>query len=111
MINFSFLLSSSGEISDWGKPSRTVTRLVPYRIKKIDQDLPEPVFKKERQTKDEKTIKMHNIPYTLDYIINCSMDEFNDILNDKKLNTQQLNLCREIRKRGKNKVLKCVKGI
>ena len=102
---------SGGEIGDWSNRARTVTRLVPYRIKKIDTDHVTSDTchvtngaKRERQTKDEKAIRLNNIPYTSDYIINCSMDDFNDILGNKKLNSTQLNLCREIRKRGKNKV-------
>ena len=101
---------SGGEIGDWASRARTVTRLVPYRIKKIDSDqvtsdTGDTGAKRERQTKDEKAIRLNNIPYTSDYIINCSMDDFNDILSNKKLNSTQLNLCREIRKRGKNKVM------
>ena len=33
------------------------------------------------------------------------MDEFNDLLSKRELTEEQLNLCRDIRRRGKNKVL------
>ena len=32
------------------------------------------------------------------------MDEFNDMLSKKELTEDQLNVCRDIRRRGKNKV-------
>ena len=101
----------SGGDDSFGK-LKTVTRLVPYRIKRIgsteSEESPPPtpkdVVKKERSCKDEKAAKDLKIPYTIEYIINCGMDDFGDILNDKTLNEEQLSLCREIRKRGKNKV-------
>ena len=93
----------------WGKAgAKTVTRLVPYRIKKIgdspDTTTESATAKRERPTRDEKAVAAQQIPYTVDYIIHCSMDQFNEILGNKSLDTEQLNLCRDIRKRGKNKV-------
>ena len=38
-------------------------------------------------------------------IVNLPMDEFNDLLSKRELTEEQLNLCRDIRRRGKNKVL------
>ena len=32
------------------------------------------------------------------------MDEFNDMLSKEELSEEQLNICRDIRRRGKNKV-------
>ena len=85
-----------------------MTRLVPYRIKKIgdspDTTTEPATAKRERPTRDEKAVAAQQIPYTVDYIIHCSMDQFNEILANKSLDTEQLNLCRDIRKRGKNKV-------
>ena len=37
-------------------------------------------------------------------IVNFPMDEFNDLLSKRELTEEQLNLCRDIRRRGKNKV-------
>ena len=34
------------------------------------------------------------------------MDEFNDLLSKNDLTEEQLNICRDIRRRGKNKVRK-----
>ena len=38
-------------------------------------------------------------------IVNLPMDEFNDLLSKRELTEEQLNLCRDIRRRGKNKVI------
>ena len=81
---------------------RTVTKLVPYRLTKIQK---ENKSEASRQlTRDERAVRDLNIPYSMHFIINCSMEEFNDILNNKSLYNKQVNLCRDIRKRGKNKV-------
>ena len=108
-------LLSGGEEAGWGPGGGvTVTRLVPYRIKKIPQDVSgeeKRAQRKERQTKDEKMAKYHNLPYTVDHIINCNMEEFTDILNNTELNNDQLNLCRDIRKRGKNKVKRSIHAL
>ena len=37
-------------------------------------------------------------------IVNPPMDEFNDMLSKEDLSEEQLNICRDIRRRGKNKV-------
>ena len=82
--------------------SRTVTKLVPYRIKKIE--CPNKDEESHCLTRDERAAKNLNIPFSVQYIINCSMEEFTDILNNKSLDNEQINLCRDIRRRGKNKV-------
>ena len=37
--------------------------------------------------------------------MNPPMDEFNDMLSKEDLTEEQLNICRDIRRRGKNKVV------
>ena len=37
-------------------------------------------------------------------LIGLPMDEFNDLLSKNELSDEQLNICRDIRRRGKNKV-------
>ena len=44
-------------------------------------------------------------------IVNLPMDEFNDLLSKRELTEEQLNLCRDIRRRGKNKVSRRRDGI
>ena len=44
------------------------------------------------------------LPITCADIINLPMDEFNDLLSKHELTEEQLTLCRDIRRRGKNKV-------
>jgi predicted DNA-binding ArsR family transcriptional regulator len=82
---------------------RAATKLVPYRIKKIGKE--NDTYQFPRLTRDEKPAKNLNIPYSVQFIITCSMEEFNDILNNKSLDNEQISLCRNIRRRGKNKVI------
>ena len=44
------------------------------------------------------------IPLTLRDIIETPMEEFNDLLSNKEITEEQINTCRDIRRRGKNKV-------
>ena len=94
------------EISDCNNLGHTqpriVTKLVPYRIKKIETEKEKE--ESRRFTRDERAAKNLNIPFSIQYIINCSMDEFTDILNNRSLDNEQINICRDIRRRGKNKV-------
>ena len=94
------------EISDFTNIGHTqpriVTKLVPFRIKKIETEKEKE--ESRRFTRDERAAKNLNIPFSIQYIINCSMEEFTDILDNKSLENEQINLCRDIRRRGKNKV-------
>jgi len=85
-----------------GVPDQFNTKLVPYRIRRIEKENKPDLT--QRLTRDEKAAKNLNIPYSVSYIINCSMEEFNDILNNKSLANEQIGLCRDIRRRGKNKI-------
>ena len=40
----------------------------------------------------------------MDYIINCSMEKFTELLSSEGLSEDQAACCRDIRRRGKNKV-------
>ena len=80
---------------------KAVAKLVPYRIKKISKANDQ----SHRMTRDERVAQNLNIPYSVQFIINCSIEEFNDILNNKSLDNEQISLCRDIRRRWKNKVI------
>ena len=45
-----------------------------------------------------------NIPCSVDEIIHKPMEEFNDILSKHSVSEEVINICRDIRRRGKNKV-------
>ena len=49
------------------------------------------------------------LPITVQEIINLPMDEFNDLLSKHELSEDQLALCKDIRRRGKNRV-RCSAG-
>ena len=55
-------------------------------------------------TRDERKALTLGLPITVHDIINLPMDEFNDMLSKHDLSEDQLTLCRDIRRRGKNKV-------
>lgn len=57
-----------------------------------------------RISKDEKIAREAGINFSIDQIVGLPMDEFNDLLSRHELNEEQLNICRDIRRRGKNKV-------
>jgi len=58
-----------------------------------------------RLNKDEKIARAAGIRFNIKQdIINPPMDEFNDMLSKEDLTEEQLNICRDIRRRGKNKV-------
>ncbi len=59
---------------------------------------------RSRYSRDEKRARELGIHFSIDDIINLPMDEFNDLLAKHELSEEQLNLCRDIRRRGKNKV-------
>ena len=55
-------------------------------------------------SRDEKKAKMLKIPISTDDIIHSPVEEFNELLQKYKLSEQQLQLIRDIRRRGKNKL-------
>ena len=55
-------------------------------------------------SRDERKAREIGVPFSIHDIINLPMDEFNDLLSRHELTEEQLNLCRDIRRRGKNKV-------
>jgi len=59
----------------------------------------------QRLGKDEKLAKEAGITFNVKQtLIGLPMDEFNDLLSKNDLTEEQLNICRDIRRRGKNKV-------
>ena len=55
-------------------------------------------------TRDEKRAKAMNIPLTMDEMINSPVEHFNELLQNHQFTDAQLQLIRDIRRRGKNKV-------
>jgi len=61
--------------------------------------------KRRRLGKDERLAKDAGITFNVKQtLIGLPMDEFNDLLSKNDLSEEQLNICRDIRRRGKNKV-------
>jgi len=59
---------------------------------------------KLRLGKDEKRAREAGIMLDIKEIIALPMDEFNDMIGKQGYSEEQLNMCRDIRKRGKNKM-------
>ena len=57
-----------------------------------------------RLSRDERLVMDMRIPLTVREIIEKPMEDFNDLLTRKDITDEQINTCRDIRRRGKNKV-------
>ena len=55
-------------------------------------------------SRDERRARQLNVPFSVETIIHSPVEEFNELLTKYKLNEPQLQLIRDIRRRGKNKV-------
>lgn len=55
-------------------------------------------------TRDERRVRHENIPITYHEIVNMSIDQFNEQLSKYQFTDKQINLIKDIRRRGKNKV-------
>lgn len=55
-------------------------------------------------SRDQQLLRENNIPLSLSQIVETSADEFNDLIRDKSLNSDQILIAKDIRRRGKNKV-------
>ena len=57
-----------------------------------------------RPSKDERKAKEINLPFEVRDIVDLPIDAFNELVARHTLTEAQMNLCRDIRRRGKNKV-------
>uniref|UniRef100_A0A0B7AI49 BZIP domain-containing protein n=1 Tax=Arion vulgaris TaxID=1028688 RepID=A0A0B7AI49_9EUPU len=73
----------------------------PREVKKYAQKVPS---RKGPQSRDQRRAEELKIPFTIEDIIESSVEAFNEMLTAHKLNDAQLTLIRDIRRRGKNKV-------
>ena len=56
-------------------------------------------------SRDKKLVMKMKIPLTVEDIINTPMEVFNDLVCTWEATEEQINICRDIRRRGKNKVI------
>ena len=54
-------------------------------------------------SRDERLVLKKKIPLTIKEIIYSSMEEINDLFASHDVTEEQINICRDIRRRGKNK--------
>lgn len=57
-----------------------------------------------KESKDEVLLTEYKIEYSLDSIVNSNVEVFTEMLKDPKLTQDQLNVMKDIRRRGKNKI-------
>ena len=70
-----------------------------------DEEEREPICSYQgRQSRDDRLVEEMRIPLTVGEIIQKPMEEFNDLLTSKDITEEEINICRDIRRRGKNKV-------
>ena len=62
------------------------------------------LFPTNRVSRDERKARELNLPFAVSEIVDLPIDGFNELLSRYTLNESQLMLCRDIRRRGKNKV-------
>jgi hypothetical protein len=57
-----------------------------------------------RESRDERKARQLGIPFSLSDMIDSPMEEFNTMITNTPLTEDQIALCKDIRRRGKNKV-------
>ena len=72
-------------------------------VSEEDETNPSIVYQ-SRLSRDERMVVEMKIPLTVRNIIEKPMEEFNDLLSSRDITEEQINTCRDIRRRGKNKV-------
>ncbi|BFZ06418.1 hypothetical protein BsWGS_09457 [Bradybaena similaris] len=79
----------------------TMPGQTPREVKKYAQKVPS---RKGPQSRDQRRAEELKVPFSVDEIVDSSVEAFNEMLTAHKLNDAQLTLIRDIRRRGKNKV-------
>ncbi|CAL8272753.1 unnamed protein product [Lota lota] len=74
------------------------------RTKSYSRSSPERIAEAKLWNRDDRRARSLKIPFSNELIINLPVDDFNELLANHRLNEQQLNLVRDIRRRGKNKM-------
>jgi hypothetical protein len=59
---------------------------------------------KQQESRDEQLLRANNIQLELSQVIDSSADELNEIIKIYSLDKDQINVLKDIRRRGKNKV-------
>ena len=61
-------------------------------------------IRKSDEEEDAKLAKGANLRFTADQIVGLPMNEFNAMLSKEELSEEQINLCRDMRRRGRDEV-------
>ncbi|KAJ0001060.1 hypothetical protein NQD34_006080 [Periophthalmus magnuspinnatus] len=88
----------------YNQPSRLSPKISSKHLKSSPKHDKPYQLPKHLWSRDERRAKALKIPFSNDVIINLPVEEFNDLLANYDLSEEQLNLVRDIRRRGKNKI-------
>ena len=59
---------------------------------------------RQQESRDELLLRENQIQIPIDQIINTEADQFNELMRIHALTSEQMNIIKDIRRRGKNKV-------
>lgn len=68
------------------------------------QNLSEMAAAARNQSRDEAILKANAIDLTLEEVVETSADDFNELIRVNEFSAEQINVLKDIRRRGKNKV-------
>lgn len=88
----------------YNQPSEFSPKISPTTLKSSPRHEKPYAFPKHLCGRDERRARGLKIPFTNELIVNLPVDDFNDLLTRYELDEDQLNLVRDIRRRGKNKI-------
>ncbi len=71
-------------------------------LKNMDNDEANNI--RQQESRDQMLLQENNIMATLSQVVDSSADEFNELIKQLQLNSEQLTIIKDIRRRGKNKV-------
>ncbi|XP_047428921.1 endoplasmic reticulum membrane sensor NFE2L1a isoform X2 [Mugil cephalus] len=91
--------SSPGKI-----PSHTKSTLRHDNAKPYHRSSSRHITESKMWGRDERRARVLKVPFSNEMIVNLPVEEFNELLTTYQLNEEQLNLIRDIRRRGKNKI-------
>lgn len=75
------------------------------KLKKMLKNLNKPENETSKhESRDQQLLREHNIQLNLHQVVETTADEFNELIKELALNQEQINVVKDIRRRGKNKV-------
>lgn len=103
--NHTYLASDSSHSQDPTlHPYSYKNRQLKKKLAAESENMSAAAMNKQQETRDEQLLKANNIQIDLFHVINSSAEELSELINVYRLNKDQVNVIKDIRRRGKNKV-------